>query len=223
MEKISPQNNWLVKFNPEELLDGQLFYIIGNQILFEHNKQLVVSQISNKKEYTKDDYMLLPEGAPYQLIHGKLIFMASAKTNHQIISNNLSLEISIQVKKHKLGEILTAPMDVHFDKKNIFQPDLLFVSIKRKAIIKDWIMGAPDFVVEILSKSTEKRDRNQKMQTYGQYEVIEYWIVNLSAENIEVYHNKNKEMQLVQTAEKNNTIVSKAIDGFELDVAKIFE
>ena len=74
-------------------------------------------------------------------------------------------------------------------------------------------MGAPDFVVEILSKSTEKRDRNQKMQTYGQYEVIEYWIVNLSAENIEVYHNKNKEMQLVQTAEKNNTIVSKAIDG----------
>ena len=206
----------------EQLLYGRTFYTVGNQILYHSKGKLVITQISEDSEYTVNDYMQLPEGAPYQLINGKLILMASAKFNHQEISFNLTLEIGTFVKQNKLGKVVTAPMDVHFDEKNIFQPDILFVSIKRKAIIKDWIMGAPDFVVEILSKSTAKFNKTKKMKVYGEYEVIECWIVNLNDQNIEVYHNQNKQMQLAQTAQKTDKITSKAIEGFELSVSSIF-
>ena len=125
--------------------------------------------------------------------------------------------------ENERGELFYAPLDVHFDEKNIIQPDLIFISIKRKEIIKDYIYGAPDFVVEILSPSTEKYDRNEKLQLFGKHGVEECWLVNLKAENIEVYHNENKKMQLVQTAGKTDIIKSKAIEGFKLEVSKVFE
>ena len=222
MEEKIPKVDWLIKCEPEKLLHGRMYYPIGNQILFQQDNQFIITQISEEEEYTIEQYNLLPEGAPYQLIHGKLIFMTSPKFNHQDILMNLNRQIDNFVFDNKLGKVLLAPMSVKFDERNVLQPDLLFVSIKRKAIIEEWIMGAPDFVVEILSKSTEKNDRTKKMETYGKYEVIEYWIVNLKAENIEVYHNQDKQMQLVQTAEKDHIIVSKAIEGFQLEVSKIF-
>ena len=114
-------------------------------------------------------------------------------------------------------------MDVHFDTGNVFQPDLLFVSIKRKSIIQRWIMGAPDFVVEITSGSTENHDRQQKMQTYGQHNVVEYWIARPAEETIEVYHNHDQTMQLVQEATKQDSITSKAIEGLVLELAKVFD
>ena len=225
MEAKMPQKDWLIEFDPEKLLAARLYYPIGNQILFKYNNQFVITQISNEQNYTVTDYLLLPESAPYQLINGKLVFMAAPKLNHQEILNNINFELLLHVKERKLGKVFVAPTDVKFDKDNMYQPDILFVSIKRKLLLDNGLRvnGAPDFVVEILSKGTAQRDRNEKMEIYGKYEVIEYWIVNLSAENIEVYHNKNKEMQLVQTASKENVIISKAIDGFEMLVSKVFE
>jgi len=222
-EYKQPENTNSLVAEPEQLLYGRTFYPVGNQIMYHSNGKLVITQITEEASYTVNDYLKLPEGAPYQLIHGKLIYMASAKRNHQRIQMRLSAFIFNYVDSAKLGEILTAPMDVHFDEDNVFQPDILFVSIKRKAIIKDWIMGAPDFVVEILSKSTEQIDRVKKMQTYGEYEVVEYWIVNLNDQNIEVYHNQDMQMFLAQTAGKADTIESKAIEGFTLEVKRIFE
>ena len=222
-EYKQPENTNHLVAEPEQLLYGRTYYPIGSQIIYHNKGKLVITQITDEANYTVNDYMKLPEGAPYQLIHGKLIFMASAKVNHQRVQMRLSAFIFNYVDSSMAGEVMTAPMDVHFDDDNVFQPDILFVSIKRKAIIKEWVMAAPDFVVEILSKSTEQIDRVKKMQTYGEYEVVEYWIVNLNDQNVEVYHNQNKQMFLAQTATKTETITSKAIDGFTLEVKRIFE
>ena len=217
------ENKLFIPFNPEEILKKQLFFVIDNQLLFLHKEQIVFTQISNDNDYTSEDYFLLPEGAPFQLINGKLIFMASPKDIHQKILANLHLEIGFYVKQNKLGEVRFAPIDVKLDDKNVVQPDLLYVSISRKAIIKDYIYGAPDFVVEILSPSTEKYDRTSKLALFGQHNVLECWLINLKDEEVEVYHNKNKEMQLKQKAGKEDQIKSIAIKGLELEVSKIFE
>jgi Uma2 family endonuclease len=123
---------------------------------------------------------------------------------------------------HNLGELFHAPYDVHFDDKNVVQPDLLYVSIARKAIVEDFIKGAPDFVVEILSASNSKAEMEAKIETYGKYDVLEYWIVKPLAESVEVYHNKEHRMQLVADFGMDDTIKSVAIEGFELDVKLIF-
>jgi len=219
----SPETTLFVPLKPEEMLAHAAYYPLHGQILFRYQDQWVVTQISPEKTYTHTHYALLPEGAPYQLINGKLIFMASPLTIHQQISMTLSLEIGQYIKTHKLGKLFAAPLDVHFDDANIFQPDVLFVSVKRSNIIQKWIMGAPDFVVEIVSPRLRKADTETKLKVYGKYEVVEYWIVYPEEQQVEVYQNHKSNMQLVQTAFKGNTIQSLAIEGFALEVDKIFE
>jgi Uma2 family endonuclease len=208
----------------ENLLKGRLFVVIEGQILFFHEKfqTYVLTTINDEKNYTADDYMQLPEGAPFQLINSKLIYMASPFATHQKLSRKLTIDLGNYIESNRLGELFAAPLDVHFDEKNIVQPDLIFVSIKRSSIIQKWIYGAPDFLVEILSKSTDDIDRTKKMALYGKHDVVEYWIVNPEAKNIEVFHNQNKEMQLVQTAGNADEIKSKAVEGFVMKVASIF-
>ena len=60
------------------------------------------------------------------------------------------------------------------------------------------------------------------MPIYAKYEVLEYWLVDVKGEKIEVYHNHRKKMKLVQIAEKTDTIRSVAIEGLELELWKVF-
>ena len=224
MDGIQTKSKLLTRFTPEKLLRGRLFLFIEGQLLFysDENQEYVLTQISEEAEYTAEHIRQLPEGAPFELINGKLVYMASPETIHQKVSSRLQWQLSNYIFENNKGELLTAPIDVHFDDKNVYQPDLLFVSVKRQSIIKRWIMGAPDFIVEIISGSTEARDRTIKMETYGKQNVIEYWIVHPAKEKIEVYHNTDKQMHLVQEATKEDTIISKAIAGLQLEVRKIF-
>ncbi len=207
-----------------KLLEGRNFVVYNQQLIFYHKElqQFVITSISPEKKYTVSDYMSLPERAPYQLIEGELIYMPSPFTNHQKISGNIYSEIRAYIKMKNLGEVYFSPLDVHLDDKNVYQPDILFVSIKRSSIINKFIFGAPNFIVEILSKSSESKDRNEKMVNYGKFGVDEYWIVNLNQENIEVYHNTLGILVHKQTAGKEDTIISLAINGFELNVSDVF-
>jgi len=209
----------------ERLLNHGHYGIIGNQLLFYSPElgKFVLTNISENENYTAADYNLLPESAPFQLINGKLIFMPSPLEIHQNISMNLSIEIGSYIKKNKLGKLYAAPMDVVLNNENIVQPDIIFVSIAKSGIVNKRIYGAPDFVVEILSPGNTKAEMEAKMNLYGQYDVIEYWIVKPTEQSVDVYYNQAHQMHLHQQAGVEDTIKSKAIEGFELEVKRIFE
>ena len=82
-----------------------------------------------------------------------------------------------------------APFGVEFPRtKEGTQPDLLFVSNERLNIVgEDWIRGAPDLVIEVISPSTAKRDRTVKLDLYRQLGVAEYWVVVPDAEQVELW------------------------------------
>ncbi len=179
--------------------------------------------------YTYGDYLNWPDNERWELIDGEPYDMSPAPLyRHQQISMELARQIA-NFLTDRPCEVAAAPFDVRLPGKNkadeevidVVQPDIVVICDKTK-IDRRGCRGAPDLIVEILSKSTEKNDRTNKKETYGKYDVIEYWIVNLNAENIEVYHNEDKQLKLVQTAKKTDTIVSKAIEGFKLDVNRIF-
>ncbi len=68
------------------------------------------------------------------------------------------------------------------------QPDLLFVSNERRAIIGEkQVLGAPDLVVEILSPSTAHRDRGIKLDLYARHMVRQYWIVDPVEDLVDVW------------------------------------
>jgi len=178
-----------------------------------------------KNKYTVDDYLLLEEGAPFQLINYDLIMSPSPIPLHQLISAKIVHLLYVFLESHdNNGFVVSAPMDVKFDEGNVLQPDILFVSPERKEeIVKDRIEGAPDLVVEILSPSNAYYDLRLKKDIYEKYGVNEYIIIDPIAQNADLYVLKDGAYYLHQRAGKNETLNSVLLAGFGLELFKIFK
>ena len=85
--------------------------------------------------------------------------------------------------------------EVHLDERNKFVPDVLIVCDPKK-IKANWIDGAPDLVVEVLSPSTAIYDRGAKKDAYERAGVKEYWIVDPASKSIEVHYLQNGRLVL---------------------------
>ena len=102
----------------------------------------------------------------------------SPSFTHQKVLADLFNKMYIHVEKNKSGIVLAAPFDVFLDRKNAFQPDILFIGNEHLGSIKeDGLHGPPDMVIEILSPSTGKYDLEDKMEVYAKNGVKEYWTV----------------------------------------------
>jgi len=129
---------------------------------------------------TYEDYCELPDdGMRYEILDGDLYMSPSPIRIHQRIVANLLLILDPHVRRNLLGEIYIAPFDVLLSDHNIVEPDLIFVSNARSAILTDKnIKGAPDLLVEVLSPSSERRDQHDKRNIYARWGVDWYWIVD---------------------------------------------
>jgi Uma2 family endonuclease len=177
-----------------------------------------------KNKYTIDDYLLLEEGAPFQLINYDLIMSPSPLAIHQQILFELSeIIVLFNIEHGRRAQWFYAPMDVKFDDGNIFQPDILYVSEDRKTeIIKDRIEGAPDLIIEILSPSNAYYDLRLKKDVYEKYGVKEYIIIDPIALNADLYVLKDGLYYLHQKAAKTETLNSVLLQGFKIELAKLF-
>lgn len=131
-------------------------------------------------EYTIEDYYALPEERRAELIDGVIYDMSSPLFIHQIIAGEVYAQIREYIEKNK-GECVPviAPVDVQLEcnDKTMVQPDVLIVCDEQK-IRKFGIFGAPDFVLEVLSDSTRKKDLTLKLTKYIESGVREYWIID---------------------------------------------
>jgi len=177
-----------------------------------------------KKKYTYDDYLKTPEDKRYELIQGELIMTPSPVTYHQWLSKNILYELEKLVREKKIGKVFDAPCDVYLDEENVLQPDILFISNERTAIIGEKnIQGAPDLVIEILSENTAYNDMVKKKKLYARFGVKEYWIVDPSEKTVEVFGNKGKVFVLEKTYAQNDTLQATSIEGLKIKLSDIFE
>jgi len=87
------------------------------------------------KTFTYHDYLELPEdGNRYEIISGELIMVAAPATIHQAVSENIGFKLSTYMRKHKVGKVFYAPVDVVFSQTNVVQPDILFISNVNRSI-----------------------------------------------------------------------------------------
>lgn len=103
------------------------------------------AKFDRSKQWTLEDYLMLGEmNTPCQLINGELIMSPSATPYHQNILGNL-YDI-FRTEATKTGAVvLFAPIDLYIDNKNVFQPDLVYISKENKNIItRRAIEGVPD-------------------------------------------------------------------------------
>ncbi len=152
----------------------------------------------------------LPEGTLAQLINNHIIMSPSPSYTHQKISMSLSNKIFLFTEKNALGVLLTAPFDVYLDVKNVYQPDILFVSEQRKHLIEEkGLKGAPDLVIEILSPHTASYDLDEKMEVYARNGVLEYWMIEPHEKRAKGYELSDKEYKLM--ADETGVLTSKLL------------
>jgi Uma2 family endonuclease len=136
-----------------------------------------------------NDYLSGDENLrPRELVWGVVREPPSPFVPHQQITMRISSLLYSHVAQHDLGTVLASPMDVVLDEANalVLQPDVMFISRERAGIVRDFVRGAPDLVVEVASSGTAAYDRGDKVRWYRAYGVRECWIVDTFGETIVV-------------------------------------
>ena len=146
--------------------------------------------------YTEKDYYNLPENVRAELIDGQFYYMSAPSRLHQQILGFLFNQIANYIRKNKGScEVYPAPFAVFLnaDDKTYVEPDVSVICDKNK-LDEYGCNGAPDWIVEIISPSTERMDYEIKLFKYRSAGVREYWIINPSKQTVMVYdfeHGRN--------------------------------
>ena len=146
--------------------------------------------IPKKQIYTSDDYWNLPEGYRAELIDGQFYALATPGRLHQHISYQLSQVIGAYITANK-GNCLVYPapfsVNLEADDKDWVEPDISVIC-NRKKLTDRGCVGAPDFIVEVVSPSSRKMDYSTKNYLYSNSWVREYWIVDPEKKFTTVYY-----------------------------------
>lgn len=130
---------------------------------------------------TYDDFLLLPDdGLRHEIIGGEHYVTPSPNLRHQDLVLRLGMSIGNHLEdRPDRGRVFIAPFDVVFSFHDIVEPDVILVAPDQLDILTDKnIQGTPAMVVEIVSPSTSRRDRQLKRSLYDRTGVREYWLVD---------------------------------------------
>lgn len=180
-----------------------------------------------RRVYTYADCLEWPEDFRAEIIHGDLFVMATPTPKHQRIAHLLAFHLEMFVQNNPEWQVYPAPLDVRFFPKPdnsdvmVFEPDIAVVH-KTVPLGKNSVDGVPDMIIEILSPSTAVYDRNVKLPVYENAGVKEFWLVDASAETVEVNVLENGEYTAA-TYSRNDTVSLSALPGCAITLDRIFD
>ncbi|MCL1805751.1 MAG: Uma2 family endonuclease [Clostridiales bacterium] len=176
------------------------------------------------KLYTYADYYAWNDGKRYELIDGAPYLMEPAPLwEHQGVGSQLNRLIGNHLEGTP-GKVFQAPFDVRLNADagddTVVQPDIVVFCDSSK-LSGTGCIGAPDMVVEILSPSTSKRDKEEKFEQYRKAGVREYWIVDRQNETLTAYILRHGEY-IGTTYANNDEAPVCVLDGCVIKLADVF-
>ncbi|WP_020598789.1 Uma2 family endonuclease [Spirosoma panaciterrae] len=188
--------------------------------------QKVQAILDEERHKRRAFYEWLDEDKKAEFINGEVVVHSPALDRHNSAMLLLARLLSIYVDDHQLGYVRAEKALVELT-RNSYEPDICyFGSAKAAQIMPDQLYyPAPDLVVEVLSKSTEKIDREIKFADYAAHGIAEYWIVDPLRRTIEQYgiDDDTLEYALAGTFGLKDTISSYAVAGFAIPVRAVFD
>lgn len=177
-------------------------------------------------EYTIEDCDKLPEDVRTELIDGVIYYMSAPTITHQSIGGYVYTQLFNHIRS-KRGQCLPmiAPVDVELDcdNKTRVQPDVLIVCDRSK-IINRCVYGAPDFVLEVLSPSTKKKDMLIKLNKYLNAGVREYWMIDPDKKKLMVYNLQDPQDLIPEIYNFDQTVAITVLDEpCEIDLKDMYE
>ena len=191
----------LADYGPKHLTaDGFFYELPARQArVSEAQAAYAIRKPEQERLYSVEDIYALPDGIRAELIDGRIYYMATPTKNHQEINGELYLAVANYIRSHGGGcKVFIPPFAVRLfaDDSNHVEPDLTVVCNPDK-LDERGCVGAPDWVVEILSPSSVKMDCFIKLIKYRVAGVREYWIVDPESRTIVTYELSSGAEQIV--------------------------
>lgn len=200
---------------------------IIDDLLALPNAPMILNQVSKQLEAEKtrrqNFYNEITDEQKVEFINGERVIHSPVKKAHNDVTSLLHMLVNAYVIKHKLGYVGVEKVMVALS-RNDYEPDICFFKQEKAQHFEadQSLFPAPDWVVEVLSKGTEKNDRGIKFLDYQLHEVKEYWLVDPVACFVEQYRWIEGQYELILKS-GNGTITSEAITGFRIPVLAMFD
>ena len=190
-----------------------------------------IDDLDLNKQYSYADYLTWQFDERVELIKGWVSRMSPAPLRiHQRISTRITVQIGSFLKNRKC-EVYTAPFDVRLTSKrkkvsdklivSVVQPDISVICDMEKLDDKGCI-GAPEWIIEILSPGNTKKEMKEKFSLYEENGVKEYWIIFPDYLMVQVYDLINEKFVLRNNYVKEDMIPVGIFEGFEIDSNSMF-
>ncbi len=193
------------------------------------------NQLDLNKRYTYADYLTWVFDDRVELFKGWVKKMSPAPNmSHQRVSWNMSAEIA-QYLKNVTCSAFTAPFDVRLigtlrskdvrDPASIYtvvQPDICVICDRSKLDEKG-CLGAPDWIIEIVSPGNTKKEIDDKFEIYKENGVREYWIVQPTDETITVFDLADEKYAFRKIYNNVDEASVGIFPGFEIDLKEVFK
>lgn len=190
-----------------------------------------INQLDLSKQYTYADYLKWQFEERIELLRGFIAKMAAPNRYHQKISGVLQYKMQHFLWKSSCS-VYAAPFDVRLARKDkltdkeittVVQPDLCVICDKTK-LDKRGCVGAPDWVIEILSPGNSDKEMKDKFELYEESGVREYWIVEPEEKVVLTYilNEQGKYIGLRPKIRKEK-ITSHVFPDLEIDLEEVFE
>ena len=184
---------------------------------------LLQRELEEEAELRRKFYEEMTPEQKIEFIDGEVVLHSPAMNRHLGVTMRLGTLLRTYVVIHELGTVKVEKCLCVFP-RNDYEPDIVFFGRDKAADLQPDTLKfpVPDLIVEVLSSSTEARDRGVKFEDYEANGVGEYWIINAEDSVIEQHLLRSDAYELVLKS-SSGKLKSEIIEGFEIDVEALFD
>lgn len=121
------------------------------------------------------------------------------------------------------GGIYTPRASIWTSDRTYLEPDLFYLSAETESRLDPKRRTTADLVIEVISPGSAIYDRNTKADTYAALEVKELWLVDETAETVEVRSLRGDRYGDGRIFSRGGQLASNVIPAMTIDVTMIFE
>jgi Uma2 family endonuclease len=176
-----------------------------------------------RRRATYDDVLRAPEHVIAEIIDGELVTQPRPAGRHSAVASALGEELGPPFKRGRGGPggwLLLDEPELHLG-NDVLVPDLAGWRRERLPLVGDeaFFVVRPDWVCEVLSPSTEKRDRAAKLSIYAREHVPHAWLVNPVQRTLEVLRLVADKWLTVAVHLDDQRVRAEPFAAIELDLA----
>lgn len=184
---------------------------------------LLQKQVESERQKRSQFYAEMTPEQKVEFIDGEIILHSPARNRHLDVTKYVLKLLDTFVSLRQLGTVKVEKCLCVFP-RNDYEPDIVFFGTEKAANLQPDTLKfpIPDLAVEVLSESTEERDRGVKFEDFAANGVGEYWILNAEESVVEQYILKSESYDLVLKS-SSGRIKSEVIREFETEVTSFFD